>query len=320
MKSIVVALVLVLICSFSYETKTNVKLTRKLFNTINREIDNLVNQQPNNNSSDEADDLEEDINHNNWIDESESDSLDSHLDLATETEAPKKPASEKSKLAATSTKKRRIRMKDLSYDREVLKTNVGYEDWLSIASVDFQHPNRYPTVEGNFLHLDGMNTRINDRYAKGNKITIPGENYFWFRQSLKYIYYADSKQSNNALGTIYIDNIKAVRDTKGDKKHPYCFNIFMQESVDYKICAQTFAIKKKWFCIIQKLIHKKPSGICIGQKFGDRKAEVHQAVKTKTVIQPMVLIPLPAKHCNEEWNYQKSNNHFKLLKLNLLIN
>ena len=317
MKSIVVLLVLVLICSFSYETKTNVKLTRKLFNTINREIDNLVNQPPysdnSNNLNEEADtdNLEEDINHNNWIDDSESDSLDSHLDLATETEAPrKKPANEKAKLAARLPKKR-MRMKDLSYDKELLKTNLGHQDWLSIASEDFQHPNRYPTVAGSFLHLDNLNTRINDRYTKGNKLSIPGVNYFWFRQSLKYIYYADSKASHNALGTIYIDNIKGVRDMKGDKKHPYCFTIFMQETVDYKICAQTFAIKKKWFCLVQTLIHIKPSGICIGQKFGDKKAEYH-TYKTKTVIQPMVLIPLPAKHCNEEWNYQKSNHNLIL--------
>jgi hypothetical protein len=136
-----------------------------------------------------------------------------------------------------------------------------------------------------------------------NHLKSPGPNFFWFRQNLKYIYYYDSKESHNSLGSIYFDNMHEARDILNSKR---CFTIFMKDEGVYKLCAERSKIKKKWLCKIQKILGQitlSPVCFTAGPDTPDQPAAPYKIVP---IVQPMILIPLPAKHCNEDWNYLKS--------------
>ncbi len=298
MKSIVVILVLVLMSSNSYSTSTKALFSRKLFKAMNNEIDNLVNKPVQDNPK-EIENLESDVNSNNWLDESLSEQDDlqalSEAESGSGVEAIKKPKAKKPK---------RIKLKNLTYSQEVKKTDTIFENWLTISSADFGVTKKYPTVHESSITVDGINRRINDKFVKGKKNEIPSNKHFWFRMNSKYIYYADSKESLNTLGTIYMDNILNVRNYRD--KDRVCFSIFMKDDVTYTMCAQNIPIKKKWMCGLQKMFKFRISKFCKDEKAGD-EVDKPKPFRTKTVIQPMVLIPLPAKHCNENWNYVRSN-------------
>lgn len=286
-----VFIVLLLLTGLSYETQSKLKLTRKLFKELNKQIDRY--------SDAKADsDAESDENTESQADEFEN---TSELENTMESESEKLESLGDNK--KQSEKNERLRYSP--YSKEKTQIQIQMENWLSITSGDYGLVGKFPEVEQSEINLDSNYTRINDAYVNKKKTNgIPGPKFFWVRQNRKYIYYyANKKNSNNAIGTIYIDNIHNVRDSDDE----LCFSIIMKSPRDktkYKICAQNKAIKKKWLCGLQKLLKLNSSQVCKGQVI--KEAEKVENVKTKNVIQPMIIIPLAAKKCNEDWNYNQS--------------
>ncbi len=308
MKSIVVISVFLLLFSSSFESKTKEKFSRKLFKTMDKEIDKLVHT-PVNSSSEEINKIEGESLGNMVHVSSESDSAkEGEGESSTAEEANPDPKSsrkhKKTLKGALGPKKpkKKIRIRNLPYGKELQKTEIDLQDWLEVTSSDYAKMKKYPSAHSTFIHLNHNYTRINDKYINPIQTNgIPGKNYFWFRQNLKYIYYYESPKESNAIGNIYMDNIANVRDILKSKR---CFSIFMREDTTYKLCGQTLEIKKKWLCKLQTILGFNLSTICGGH--GQRGAA--GKFKIKKIIQPMILIPMPAKHCNEKWDYLKGKN------------
>jgi len=312
MKSLLVVLTIFMLCSFSSENKTQEKLSRKLFNEIGNEIDKLVSK-PKENDNYEVDNLSKvDLENNSEEgEEGEEDEVNGNVGKNTgDQDDEEKRKQAKKGLPSKKPKKRKL--KTLPYGEEVRKAqNLLMQDWFTITSSDYAKLNKYPIQEESDIHLNSNYTRINDKWKKekkGAKDVIPGQNFFWFRHNLKYIYYFDSKSSYNALGSIYMDSVADARDIVNNKT---CFTILMQKDVTYKLCALNPAIKKKWLCHLQKLLKVRISKLCGGLE--EEEVEKPQGYREETVIQPLVLIPMAAKHCNEEWNYARGNYPIKLI-------
>merc|ERR1712222_167410 len=61
---------------------------------------------------------------------------------------------------------------------------------------------------------------------------------------------------------------------------------------------------KKWFCQIRSFPGISDPNNCPEIMPGDGKTP-KVIVKTTEITSPVVIIPIPSKHCNENWNYQK---------------
>ena len=198
--------------------------------------------------------------------------------------------------------KHRIRMKDLPYDVEMSKIDLDLSDWLTISSASYANTKTYPDIADHYIHLDKNFTRINDKFISPFTTNgVPTPTSFWFKLNLKYVYYFETKDCINALGRIYLDEVLDVRDLPSDYG---CFSVIEREkNVSYKICAETDFIKKKWLCRLQEICKVNKSKVCGGKR---DDAVDHPKFKIKNVIQPMILIPMAAEKCNENWNYLKN--------------
>lgn len=284
---------------------------RNLFKYMEPEINKLI-QSPRESASENLPDseiLRGDLIGKDNLDELKEESS-SEVEANPDPKSSKKHAKALKKAHSHKTNKPYQKNRYVSYSKELTRVPIEMQDWLTITSSDYARVNHYPTATGTFIHLNQNYTRINDLYiSKNNSHGIPGESYFWFRQNLKYIYYYENKNLTLALGNIYIDNIADARDIKTSKK---CFTIFMKEDTTYKICGQSLNIKKKWLCRIQEIIRVSVSDVCRDKKSGDKNAE-STGFRKEIVVQPMILIPLPAGQCNEKWNYERCNIYFLFL-------
>jgi len=194
------------------------------------------------------------------------------------------------------------KMKELTFDMEMTKVSLGLHDWLSISSGSFANTQKYPGIGGSFIHLTKKFTRINDKFVSPFETNgVPSPTSLYFKQNGKYIYYFETESCPNALGRIYIDEVQDVRDLPSDYG---CFSVIEKDiKISYKICAETNFIKTKWLCKLQEICQVEKSKVCGGVKDQDSSNPKH---KTENRIQPMILIPLAAPSCNEDWDYLKN--------------
>ena len=192
-------------------------------------------------------------------------------------------------------------MKDQPFDLEMKNIGMGLSGWLSIQSESYSNVNKYPGLSQQFIHLDKTFTRVNDKFLNEYESNgIPSATSFWFKQNNKYIYYFENKDCVNALGRIYLDEVKDINDLPSDYG---CFSITERKGNNvYKICADTNFTKKTWLCKLQDICKVDKSAVCGGKK--DSKIE-NPEFKINAEIQPMILIPLAANNCNEQWDYLK---------------
>ncbi len=188
------------------------------------------------------------------------------------------------------------------------------EDWLMISSPLFNQAQVFPPIrlpEGKMarIHTDSENFRINDAFFVNAGDKPPTNREFWFRLSGLNIYYTVSKKDINILGAI---SIKLITNAVLDKLQiyvgnnaTYCFTVWDDLNHDWKVCAYKQEVAQKWVCAIMKLLGNIPAECLAPQN----KTEIE--VIEKKITQPIIIIPLPSKYCNEDWNYQKSGDDWE---------
>jgi carbonic anhydrase len=180
-------------------------------------------------------------------------------------------------------------------------------DWLTISSPIFKNSKKFPPVtlyDGRKLVIrsDSLDFRINDVYRE-NSIkddnSPPSDKYFWFRLSGTHIYYSSTISDLNILGAISVRFITIVQNIKltTDEGHS-CFIVDDTDNQQWKICAAKEEIRNKWVCRLQETLRIPLDPACNGYK--------HDDYNNKTIIQPIIIIPIPSPHCNEDWNYQEN--------------
>jgi hypothetical protein len=234
-------------------------------------------------------------------------------------------------------KSKLVRNRPVDVKIDTAGTEVSLSDWLTISSPSFKNQKKFPilaveeeqydisTMTPNFQRLNFFNFSLLPQSKRPPHVNIFSQTkndeisnlknsdseskreyfWFWFRASNKYVYYSSNPTYINQLGTFDIQKIGMVRGLPGNSQ--YCFEISDANNDVYKLCALTREVQRKWLCFIQKAKKLKSlDPICNGGT-----AEITQKVKEKTIIQPLMIIPLPSKNCNDDWNYDKRGKNWE---------
>ncbi len=181
-------------------------------------------------------------------------------------------------------------------------------DWLQVSSVMFRSEVKFPQVvlsDGKVvrIRLDNDNFRLNDAFNTPSEDKPTSEKDFWFRLSGSHLYYSMTKTDINVLGAIAIEDVLNAKENKDPTN--FCFTIDDQDKLNWMLCASSDAIKTKWICAIKKSLGRPAPG-CEDSQITQAEVNITKTIIEEKDIQPIILIPLPSKKCNQGWNY---NNH-----------
>lgn len=180
---------------------------------------------------------------------------------------------------------------------------ITIEGQLFVASSAFRNRERFPPVilpNGTVqeIQIDPEMFRINTQNCEDLSCKLN----FWFRLAPNlHLYYASTEKDLNVLGAISIKNINNVGDplspiitTCGES---YCFEIEDTVNSNWKLCAKSWKRAMLWICAIKQELN-------ISDVTCDFNGKVNVQIIEKRIKEPIIIIPLPSKHCNEGWSYQ----------------
>lgn len=179
-------------------------------------------------------------------------------------------------------------------------------NWFMISSPAFTNTAKFPPVliaNGSqiSIHTDPSYFRINDA-ASAPTNPPPSDHHFFFRLSGLNIYYSATHSDINILGAINVADISSVADS-GPGPVPNatsCFTVRDATTTNWKICGYSTNCTKTWICQIKLLLNQTDPSCGPNS---DNASNV--TIVTQNVTQPIIIIPLPSRMCNEGWNYQK---------------
>ena len=196
------------------------------------------------------------------------------------------------------------------YVKNLNDPNVQLQDWLSISSIAFINPSKYPTLKlqnGNDARLKfgTEQDRMNEKYSVSKGQGSVHEYNFWFKIRGGYIYYFATKEDINVLGSILV---KSAENSQSQNKHSSlnvtdsCFDVYDFSNDRYTICAMNDETKLTWLCSLQSFLKMDNKYyLC-----GDTKANVkvdNSTIEVKKITQPVIIIPLSSRKCNDKANY-----------------
>jgi len=188
-------------------------------------------------------------------------------------------------------------------------------EWFMISSPAFKDPLKFPQIvlKDNsriIIQTDLNGFRINN--ATDNPLLedkLPSNKFFWFRLSGLNIYYSTTKTDVNILGAISIDSLSSIVSTGTDATTEYvttCFTVNDLTHTKWKICGLDEVVVKKWYCQIKLFLKEEDLIMC---PVVDPTTTVIE--RTVNITQPIIIIPLPAKQCNQNWNYQNDGEDWQ---------
>jgi carbonic anhydrase len=182
---------------------------------------------------------------------------------------------------------------------------VNVEDWLSITSPLFNDPIKFPELNlpdgtSTSIKTDKDHFRINNAYdAQKNDDDHPkSATEFYFRLTDNLIYYTVTKSDINTMGQMDFSSIVNAEETLDAIP---CFKIDDKGSSGWKLCSHDKAIVTKWVCAIKKKLNIMDT-LCNINPYAN---VIPSNVLQEKHINPIILIPIPSKECNEGWTYGK---------------
>ncbi len=197
----------------------------------------------------------------------------------------------------------------------ILKTQEDGLQEVGITQSSFQRinffnfallPEKYRPPQLNIFHKKKLKAKLTpqqEELLKKKRTKIENDDskkdffWFWFRTSYRYTYYSSNPTMLNQLGSINLRNLNFARNVP---KSQYCFELGELTGDVYRICAINTPTKAKWLCFYQRYLKSKNIDVLCGGGAGKL-----QKFKERTIVQPVMLIPLPSKKCNEKWTYLK---------------
>lgn len=213
------------------------------------------------------------------------------------------------------------------------KDNSVIEGWLKIKSEEFKNKAKFPLIEINGkkhkLRTDDSNFRINEGFdaKKKEEDDAPkSETDFYFKLTQNLIYYTVSKKDTNIVGSIEIKNLKESNPALNkEKKDDLCFSLVDSNLMSWDICVGESETKQKWTCKINLALGKyKSESECKSKKSVSEKPKEEKNESTpeaapvgitfeNRVVEPIIVIPLPSKDCNSNWDYASKGNNWECL-------
>lgn len=192
--------------------------------------------------------------------------------------------------------------------------NQTLEDWFFISSSEFKDKLIWPYIllrNGTKIHVktDERNYRLNPTYSEDKKDenSPPSPVSFWFRLTGTHLYYSYSKTDINLAGAISIENIDKL--DKSESTMLFIIKITDHYGTEYNLYTESQDTREKWWIQINKNLgidlpefHKQEeftSKLDLSRIEKIEKFEVDEKI-----IQPIIMVPLPRKQCNENWNYK----------------
>jgi len=187
--------------------------------------------------------------------------------------------------------------------------NIYIEGDLFISSETFKNVDRFPPVllkNGTIEHIptDPDNFRINRQGCEKQSCKLN----FYFRLAPElHLYYSSYEKDLNVLGSISIKNMIKVTDPLAPLftscGMAYCFELEDTVNSNWKLCAKSWRNAMQWVCSIKKSLDVEDP-TCAQY---DKNVQIIE----KRVKEPIVIIPLPSPHCNENWNYQQRGDDWE---------
>ena len=189
-----------------------------------------------------------------------------------------------------------------------LKQEESYLNaWWMIQSDDYIL--NYPTLVANESKI---NIPINNDKFRINKATTcmdplkpPGELWFLFRLNDKKLWYSSTMTDMNILDTYELSKIYIMKDFQinYDNRALFCSEL-IGDYKKWKICHFNEEIFNKWTCKI-KVISRIDDFKC------HSTSQQESIRNTVEIVKPELIIPLPSKFCNENWNYSKNGDDWE---------
>lgn len=188
--------------------------------------------------------------------------------------------------------------------------NTILSAWFMISSSTLHNVNKYPPVilpDGRkvFITFDSDDFRLNPTITNPNASCAPYQNSFYFRVSGLNIYYTTSKDDMNVLGAIQIKSIISLQIDSNTyvKNIKSCFQVTDKEDIKWKICGDDTKTVNDWIAQIKNLL-----GDCSDKNLGNVS---NSTIEYRNITQPIIIIPLPSRSCNENWNYKNLGNDWE---------
>lgn len=207
----------------------------------------------------------------------------------------------------------------------VKKDNTLMKGWLKIRSEEFNNKEKFPLIEINGkkhkLRIDDSDFRINEAFKDSNKEdddAPKSETDFYFKLAQNIIFYFTSKKDTNIIGSLEIKHLKeSTSALNKEKKDNFCFSVVDSNYMIWDLCTNGSEIKNKWICKINiSLGRYRNESQCKDSQSDEKekKAEKSTAIKLENkVIEPLIVIPLPSKDCNTNWDYSSKGNDWECL-------
>lgn len=188
-------------------------------------------------------------------------------------------------------------------------------EWFMISSKIFLNQQIFPDIINinqpkMRIQIDSNEFRINGAY--GNtllKENLPNNKFFYFRLSGLNLFYSSTDTDINILGSIHIDSVSSVLyQEKQDASTEFlttCFKVIDDKHNEYKICGMKEEVVKYWYCQLKSFLLQADSVYCPDNHLDPKLPPPKIIEHTIEITQPIVLVPLAQRMCNDNWNYQQ---------------
>lgn len=194
---------------------------------------------------------------------------------------------------------------------------MSAEGWLKISSTEFQNLVKFPPIEINGnkfnVEVDRRNFRINTLFnQKKEQEKDPKRTNldFYFRLVNNLIYYTINKKDVNMLGSIDIVSVKEKTFfLPGQESDSLCFQVKDHENNEWDLCAEDKKTASNFICKIRTSLGESCDVNSNNSSKGNNNINKTK-IETETY-QPIIVVPIPAKECNNNWDYNLKGNDWE---------
>lgn len=197
-----------------------------------------------------------------------------------------------------------------------------YQGWLKISSALFRLQSLFPPIriidsQGRestvVVKLDKNEYRINENHSSPKNSEFD-ERDFYFKLTRDYFYYSIDEKDINVLHTIPLSIIDKIEDWKVEP------NEFGKELFSFVLIEKTtkFSFKISTYNKLEMFkIYCKLSSVVNIKKIECSRNDPLQIEKStiikEEIVQNTILIPIPSRTCNEDWNYENKGEDWECL-------
>ena len=196
---------------------------------------------------------------------------------------------------------------------------IPFKGWLKISSALFRLQSLFPPIriidsQGRestvVVKVDKDGFRINENHASSQNSELE-ERDFFFKLTNDYFYYSVHEKDINVLHTIPLCIIAKIEDWKVESnefgKELYSF-VIIEETTKFSFRIATYNKSEmfKIYCSLNTILNINKLE-CNGNLPLNEKSTVIK----EEIVQNTILIPIPSRTCNENWNYQNKGDDWE---------